>query len=31
MGYASSIAVILFFMMVVAQRVVQKLLDKVGE
>jgi len=31
MGYASAIAVILFFMMVVTQRVVQKLLNKVGE
>ncbi len=31
MGYASAIAVILFFIMVVTQRVVQKLLDKVGE
>jgi len=31
MGYASAIAVILFFMMVVSQRVVQKLLNKVGE
>lgn len=31
MGYASSIAVILFFIMVVTQRIVQKLLDKVGE
>lgn len=31
MGYASAIAVILFFIMVVSQRIVQKLLDKVGE
>jgi multiple sugar transport system permease protein len=31
MGYASAIAVVLFFIMIVSQRVVQKLLDKVGE
>lgn len=31
MGYASAIAVILFFIMVVAQRIVQKLLNRVGE
>lgn len=31
MGYASAIAVILFFIMVVSQRVVQSLLNKVGE
>jgi len=31
MGYASAIAVILFFIMVISQRVVQKLLNRVGE
>ena len=31
MGYASSIAVLLFFAMVLTQRVVQRLLQKVGE
>lgn len=31
MGYASSIAVVLFFAMVLTQRIVQKLLDKIGE
>jgi multiple sugar transport system permease protein len=30
MGYACSIAVVLFFAMVVCQRLVQKLLDRVG-
>ncbi len=31
MGYASAIAVVLFFIMVVSQRIVQTLLNKVGE
>lgn len=31
MGYASAIAVILFFIMVIAQRIVQKLLNVIGE
>ncbi len=31
MGYASSMAVVLFFTMVLTQRIIQRLLDKVGE